>query len=465
MKKGKNEEDFTKITLNLDPIGYDSSNSKSISTYSSKYNEAKYIASTGKIELYDVYKETSIIPSYTIGGAVVSTKTKRELITEVSPLTPLIIVPDKDKLPLLQTALEGNNLGNEVYIVPAIFLKYSKDKIRNDYIEKGVITTLDVATIALSGGTALATKVHWVRRAWALVEVVGAVGDIGVNVSQHIDPHSSLGQVVNSYNLAMGVIGIKNLGQAGYKFAKNLPQATKELLQKNGSLRAKLISYYQKWQTEVAQLDNPSQAEKQLVEKQAEVWKALGFENKIDDIASLVSKWDDLSREEILRLYNSLSKTNIVSSSEKVINQRMILDELNSIGNNFINPYSFTDEIIDIVLKEDAIFIRAFSEYQTGRWMLSLEEFKKINSVEELVKKTALPLVDQKGNIIFPNKLALVRVPKGTTIRKSVARPQDWGGQGHLPGGAIQFEIRDFNWKTMENWFKPIGKIEQFIKK
>ena len=253
---GKNEEDFTKITLNLDPIGYDSSNSKSISTYSSKYNEAKYIASTGKIELYDVYKETSIIPSYTIGGAVVSTKTKRELITEVSPLTPLIIVPDKDKLPLLQTALEGNNLGNEVYIVPAIFLKYSKDKIRNDYIEKGVITTLDVATIALSGGTALATKVHWVRRAWALVEVVGAVGDIGVNVSQHIDPHSSLGQVVNSYNLAMGVIGIKNLGQAGYKFAKNLPQATKNLLQKNGNLRSLLVEKYLSYRIAITKLKN-----------------------------------------------------------------------------------------------------------------------------------------------------------------------------------------------------------------
>ena len=144
------------------------------------------------------------------------------------------------------------------------------DKIRNDYIEKGVITTLDVATIALSGGTALATKVHWVRRAWALVEVVGTVGNIAVN-TQDIDPNSLLGQVVNSYNLAMGVIGIKNLGQVGYKFVKNLPQATKELLQKNGSLRAKLISYHQKWQTEVAQLDNPSQAEKQLVEKQAEV--------------------------------------------------------------------------------------------------------------------------------------------------------------------------------------------------
>ena len=252
---GKNEEDFAKRTLNLNPIGYDSSNSKSISTYSSKYNEAKYIASTGKIELYDVYKETSIIPSYTIGGAVVSTKTKRELITEVSPLTPLIIVPDKDKLPLLQTALEGNNLGNEVYIVPAIFLKYSKDKIRNDYIEKGVITTLDVATIALSGGTALATKVHWVRRAWALVEVVGAVGNIVVN-TQDIDPNSLLGQVVNSYNLAMGVIGIKNLGQAGYKFAKNLPQATKNLLQKNGNLRSLLVEKYLSYRIAITKLKN-----------------------------------------------------------------------------------------------------------------------------------------------------------------------------------------------------------------
>ena len=132
----------------------------------------------------------------------------------------------------------------------------------------------------------MATKEHWVRRAWALAEVVGAVGNIVVN-TQDIDPNSSLGQVVNSYNLAMGVIGIKNLGQAGYKFAKNLPQATKELLQKNGSLRAQLVAYYQKWQTEVAQLDNLSQAEKQLVEKQREVWKVLGlWDDIIDSIPS-----------------------------------------------------------------------------------------------------------------------------------------------------------------------------------
>ncbi|EIW93503.1 PF14021 family protein, partial [Capnocytophaga sp. oral taxon 412 str. F0487] len=305
---GKNEEDFAKRTLNLNPISYSEYSSFMYSSSTSKKNEGEYVSATGNIKLYDVYTIESSKTVLVKGDVPIDVVKQRELITEVSPLTPLIIVPDKDKLPLLQTALEGNNLGNEVYIVPAIFLKYSNDKIRNDYIEKGVITTLDVATIALSGGTALATKVHWVRRAWALAEVVGAVGNIVVN-TQDIDPNSLLGQVVNSYNLAIGVIGIKNLGQAGYKFAKNLPQATKELLQKNGNLRAKLISYYQKWQTEVAQLDNPSQAEKQLVEKQAEVWKALGlWDEIIDGIPSnFFRNANDLG--ETYDTFNKLSKT------------------------------------------------------------------------------------------------------------------------------------------------------------
>ena len=239
-----------------------------------------------------------------------STKTKRELITEVSPLTPLIIVPDKDKLPLMKTALEGNDLGNEVYIVPAIFLKYGNDKIRNDYIEKGVITTLDVATIALSGGTALATKVHWVRRAWALAEVVGAVGNIVVN-TQDIDPNSSLGQVVNSYNLAMGVIGIKNLGQAGYKFAKNLPQTTKNLLQKNGNLRTQLVKSYQDWKRKIGQFktskkfEKLADNEKKLLEGQEEGWKLLGF---VDDIKGVDRLKDFLTND--ARLVSLIKKLN-----------------------------------------------------------------------------------------------------------------------------------------------------------
>ena len=472
---GKNEEDFAKRTLNLNPISYSEYSSFMYSSSTSKKNEGEYVSATGNIKLYDVYTIKSPKTVLVKGDVPIDVVEQKEPITEVSPLTPLIIVPDKDKLPLMKTALEGNDLGNEVYIVPAIFLKYGNDKIRNDYIEKGVITTLDVATIVLSGGTALATKVHWVRRAWALAEVVGSVGNIVVN-TQDIDPNSSLGQVVNSYNLAMGVIGIKNLGQVGYKFAKNLPQTTKNILQKNGNLRTQLVKSYQDWKRRIGQLkaskkfEKLADNEKKLLEGQEEGWKLLGFEDKIDDIASLVSKWDDLSREEVITLYKKLSATIITPLSKKSVTQKEVLKELESVwktdsGKNFVNPYSFIDKIEDIILKEDAIFIRAFSEYETGRWMLSLEEFRTLKSTEDLVKKTALPLIDNSGKIVYPDKLTLVRVPKGTTIRKSIARPQDWGGQGHLPGGAIQYEIRDFDWKTMGDWFQELGPINNYIGK
>ena len=296
---GKNEEDFAKRTLNLNPISYSEYSSFMYSSSTSKKNEGEYVSATGNIKLYDVYTIKSSKTVLVKGDVPIDVVEQKEPITEVSPLTPLIIVPDKDKLPLMKTALEGNDLGNEVYIVPAIFLKYGNDKIRNDYIEKGVITTLDVATIALSGGTALATKVHWVRRAWALAEVVGAVGNIVVN-TQDIDPNSSLGQVVNSYNLAMGVIGIKNLGQAGYKFAKNLPQATRELLQKNGSLRVQLAKRYQDWKKGIEKLKTLNKEERDLLDKQEEVWRGLGF---VDDFKRMIYR--NVSYEDFIKTFKA----------------------------------------------------------------------------------------------------------------------------------------------------------------
>jgi len=126
------------------------------------------------------------------------------------------------------------------------------------------------------------------------------VGDIGVNVSQHIDPHSSLGQVVNSYNLAMGVIGIKNLGQAGYKFAKNLPQATKNLLQKNGSLRVQLAKRYQDWKKGIEKLKTLNKEERDLLDKQEEVWRSLGF---VDDFKKLIYR--NVSYEDFIKTFNA----------------------------------------------------------------------------------------------------------------------------------------------------------------
>ena len=191
-------------------------------------------------------------------------------------------VPSTNKLPLIETALGGDALPGQMYVVPAIFLKYNHDKIRNDYIEKGIVTTLDVATIALSGGTALATKVHWVRRAWALAEVVGAVGNIAVNTQAISSPRVK--EAVDIYNAAMGLIGLKNIGQGGYKFVKNLPEQTKKLLQKSERLREGLQQGYLKWKALAKNLDNLTDAEKQLITEQEQVWRVLGM---LDDAASV----------------------------------------------------------------------------------------------------------------------------------------------------------------------------------
>ena len=60
-----------------------------------------------------------------------------------------------------------------------------------------------------------------------------------------------------------------------------------------------------------------------------------------------------------------------------------------------------------------------------------------------MINKLALPILDDAGNVIKPTELSLVKLPSGTKVRKSIARPQDWPGLGHQSGGSIQYEIID----------------------
>ena len=264
-------DDYARIVLNLTPVKYGSVQlmGGGDASFTEKYNQGEYISSTGVVKLLDVYK------TYTTTRNSLHSREHREELGIVSPLTPIIIVPDTDNLPLIETALGGNTLSDQMYVVPAIFMKYRADKIRNDNIEKGVVTAFDVATIAFSGGTALATKVHWIRRAWALAEVVGAVGNIAVNTQAITSPE--LKSAVDIYNTAMGIIGLKNAGQAGYKFIKNLPEQSKKLLQENKALGSLLVSKYLDWKRIVSpKIDGLSLAEKQLLSQQEEVFRILG---------------------------------------------------------------------------------------------------------------------------------------------------------------------------------------------
>lgn len=329
----KEDDDYAKRVINLNAIEYDSDFKSSVwlQTYSTKRNTFEYNDQTSNITVYDFYATKN----FTAAG--VGTITSKDTLDVLSPLTPIFLVPEEGKLPLIATALGDNNLGNNYYIVPAVFLKYLKDKVRNDYIEKGIVTTLDVATIYMSGGTALAAKVTWVRRIWALGEVAGAVGNIAIN-TQVIDPESTLGKAVTAYNLGMAVIGIKSIAVGGYKFVSRLPAATKALLQQNKSIRILLLAHYTQWKSLVANLDKISPAERKLVTEQEEVWRILGFIDEVGDLVYKNVKFKDFVNS--VGDFAGGAKAEIAEQAYKLWGENKWDELYDLFKTNNINPYN-----------------------------------------------------------------------------------------------------------------------------
>jgi hypothetical protein len=193
---------------------------------------------------------------------------------EVSPLSP-ILISASEQLPLVTTALgEPIVAGEKYFYVPAIFLHFQKNKEIEDALVKQAMLALDAVTIASSGGTALALKIGRIRRIWALCELAGAVGNISIN-TELIKPGDKLYEAVNIYNTGMAIIGLGNIGSGIINFAKQLPQQTLDLVKSNGNIRAIILAKYLDYQAAIKNLDNLSDAEKQLLARQEKVWKVL----------------------------------------------------------------------------------------------------------------------------------------------------------------------------------------------
>jgi len=204
---------------------------------------------------------------------------------QLSPLDPIIIVTSNN-LPLVETALIGlPTTQDKKYLVPAIFLEYKSQKEFDNLIEKGVLISLDVVTIASGTGT-LFKATTWAQRIWAATEVTGAIGNIGLTTTT-VDPESYFGKATNAYNLAMLGIGLKN-GAIGLKnVVKNLPGQTKTLFESNSSLKSILISHYTNWKIATTNLENFSSTERQLILDQGKVFKRLELVNNVDNLLSI----------------------------------------------------------------------------------------------------------------------------------------------------------------------------------
>ncbi len=117
----------------------------------------------------------------------------------------LILFFNRSNLGLIE---EGLPQSSAIKMVPAIFLKYAFDMKFNDDALKSAALTGDIITIA--SGPGLIIKAGWVMRAFILLEMAGAVGNITIQVADL--ENSKYSDLVDRYNLIMAGAGVVNLG-------------------------------------------------------------------------------------------------------------------------------------------------------------------------------------------------------------------------------------------------------------
>ncbi len=369
---------------------------------------AEHDTSTGLVTIYveeKVLTSTSIVPVWTVH--------RDQPIATVSPMTPLII-SNKGGLPLVQTAL-GNTVSEvgNVYIVPAVFLSYKSDKEFVENMEKTGILMLDVITIASSGGTILATKVHWARRVWALMEVAGAVGNITVNT---IEVPPRMKGAVDIYNATMGVIGIYHLGKGVGNFARNIPKITKDILKNNQKLRTALLASYVKWRVAVTELGQLSSAESKLIAKQRQVWSLLGIAGKGGSMVTRV-----LDNTADASIINQVKKLRQQLTSKYKKSGNFGYAEVEVIGTGKSEYYAHSsvqqltgelpDRVPDICLKpkvEDELFPYSAQPTKSGD-MLN----RNVDTEYKILTKLAKNLGDDE-NVVGTLKLFTERAPCGS---------------------------------------------------
>ena len=153
------------------------------------------------------------------------------MLSGISPLTPIIINSNPDLELVKQALITGDDdFSNSQYsgvVVPAIFLKYNSDKIRQDLIERGVWAAIDIASIAGSGGAIFVTKLGWAKRLWALAELSSDAIDLA-NQIDLIPNNSPLKTLADDIGLVSGIVSIKNVAKSGYRGIKKYANALRE---------------------------------------------------------------------------------------------------------------------------------------------------------------------------------------------------------------------------------------------
>jgi hypothetical protein len=120
-------------------------------------------------------------------------------------------------------------------------------------------------------------------------------------------------------------------------------------------------------------------------------------------------------------------------------------------------PYMYGKKATNFTLEETGYFVRVYggdNSTITGKWIFRIEDLRAYKNVDELVEKLALPS--------RPTKIAIVEVPEGTVLRKSIVGEQEWIQGTKLQGGGIQYELKtNINNNQFQELFNDINDFFQ----
>ena len=343
---------------------------------------------------------------------------------------------------------------SQTVVLPAIVALAYQNLLKADKSEKDLralgndlMIAGGIITAPFSGGSSLTAVAAAIATGGV---AVGTLDKIIQNNNKRIPPNSELYKAWDSFYAAYGFldagVGLTSGGVSAY----------------NSLRRISLVKSYNRFNEayKVASVD--AQA---TLKTDFDTFKSLlrggSLVNSEDDIARLIAKWNNLKVSEVKILFSKLSKTEVIGR-QIIVSQSEVIAEIKA-TNNLVNPYNFAHSIDEIVLSQETLFVRVHNSWNPNRpWIIAIEDFKNFRSQNEMINKLSLPIIDNSGNVVKPSQISIVKVPAGTKIRKSIARPQDWPGQGHQSGGSIQYEIRD-NPAIPQSWFKSIGNLSDYL--
>ena len=286
-------EDLLPISVNLTPLKKFEFDIKGYREFGRNV-KAHYNEADGTISLTEVQweKEYEFDPASN-ESRLISENTYHFPLTPnapLQPLSPVLLYLNSQPLPLVSSALDGAlQLTDNMYIVPAIFLKHKNDKYYNEALRDGIFTTLDVVTIVV-GGSTLISGAGKVARIWAAAEVAGAIGNIGSSTVVQYDPQSDFAQCVEAYNAVLALIGVKNLSQGLVKYSRSLKPEIKSAFSSGESIKSLIFGKGEDWIEAVDKLTDLTPAQRNLIVQQEIVMDMLGVRKGVSGAGSL----DDL---------------------------------------------------------------------------------------------------------------------------------------------------------------------------